>query len=83
MTAFYERVTLPDWEGPIQVSAQGMTADGMALGTASSNVTVEKGTAMAVYLALTAPSTETPDAGAAADGAGTDAGTAATDTGAD
>jgi hypothetical protein len=62
LTAFFQRVALPGWDGHIHVTAEGITADQSRLGSASSDVDVEKGTAIAVYLHLARP------------GAGTDAG---------
>jgi hypothetical protein len=64
MTAFFERVTLPDWEGQIHVAAEGFAADQKLKGSASSDVHIEKGTAFAVYLKLTDPDfVPPPDAG--------------------
>jgi len=62
LIAFFERIALPDWEGHIHVTAEGITPDQSRLGSASRDVDVSKGTAIVVYLNLVRS------------GAGTDAG---------
>jgi hypothetical protein len=75
LTTFFQRIALPDWEGRIHVTAEGITPDQSRVGSASSDVDVKKGTAIAVYLNLARPGAGT-DAGSDAgtvDGTGRDA----------
>jgi hypothetical protein len=85
LTAFFQRIALPDWEGHIHVTAEGITPDQSRLGSASSDVDVAKGNAIVVYLNLARPGAGT-DAGSDAgtvDGTGGDATTDGTSDAAD